>query len=214
MVKEWRIFGIPSILTSDQGSHFAGEWWKGMCAELGIRHAYSQAYHHRANGRVEMAGQQIKEILRKILTDEKRRTWVDALPQALDRLHDAKGPSGLSPYEILFGRPRPLANLPYEPEKECEDAIQFFARMKNIDERVKNTMEELHHTQAQRFNRGKKGGEPFAPGDKVWYRRPENSGSPEDSRWLGPTVIRSREGESSNTVEVKPGYIMKAHRSF
>ena len=118
MLKEWRIFGIPSILTSDQGSHFTSEWWKTMCAELGIRHTYSQAYHHRANGRVEMAGQQIKEYLRKILTEEKHRTWVDALPQALDRLHDAKGQCGLSPYEILFGRSRPLGNIPYEPDKD------------------------------------------------------------------------------------------------
>jgi hypothetical protein len=214
MLKEWRIFGIPSILTSDQGSHFVGEWWKNMCAALGIRHAYSQAYHHRANGRAEMAGQQVKEILRKILTDQKRLTWVEALPQALDRLHDAKGPSGLSPYEILFGRPRPLGNLPFAPEKDCEDAIQFFTRMRNMDDRVKSVMEEIHQSQATRANRGRRAPEPFAPGDKVWYRRPENSGAPEDSRWLGPCVVKSREGESSYTVEVKPNYVMKAHRSF
>ena len=72
MIKEWRIFGIPSIVTSDQGSHFVGEWWKNMCTELGIRHVYSQAYNHSFNGRFDMAGQQIKEIIRNILTDEKR----------------------------------------------------------------------------------------------------------------------------------------------
>ena len=55
MVKEWRKCGIPAKLTSDQGSHFTSEWWKTMCAELGIRHAYSQAYHHQANGRAEVA---------------------------------------------------------------------------------------------------------------------------------------------------------------
>jgi hypothetical protein len=31
---QWRPFGIPSIITSDQGSHFTGEWWKTMCALL------------------------------------------------------------------------------------------------------------------------------------------------------------------------------------
>jgi transposase InsO family protein len=90
MFKEWRILGIPSILTSDQGSHFTSEWWKPMCAELGIRHAYTQAYHHQANGRAEVTGQQIKEILRKVVTDTKR-TWIEVLPQVLDRLHDVKG---------------------------------------------------------------------------------------------------------------------------
>jgi hypothetical protein len=27
---QWRPFGIPSIITSDQGSHFTGEWWRTM----------------------------------------------------------------------------------------------------------------------------------------------------------------------------------------
>ena len=60
---QWRPFGIPSLITSDQGSHFTGEWWKTMCAELGMRQTYSQAYHHQANGRAERAGQQIMEKL-------------------------------------------------------------------------------------------------------------------------------------------------------
>ena len=132
----------------------------------------------------------------------------------MDRLHDAKGQCGLSPSEILFGRSRPLGNIPYEPDKDYEDAIQFFVRMEGVDDRVKSVMDDLHQNQAAYFNRGKKGGEPFIPGDKVWYRRPENTGSPVDSRWLGPAVIKSREGQSSYTVEVKPEFVIKAHRSF
>ena len=189
------------------------EWWKNMCAELGIRHAYAQAYHHQANGRAEVAGQQIKEILRKV-TMEEHLTWVEALPQVLDRLHDNKGEAGLSPYEILFGRPRPLAEMPDLPEKDCEDAIQFFARMSKMDEKVAETLNELHGKQAARENVGRGLPKPFAPGDKVWYRRPENSGGTLDSRWLGPVIVITREGEYSYQIEVKPGLIIKAHRSF
>ena len=50
---QWRPFGVPSVVTSDQGSQFIGSWWQNMCALLGIRHAMSHAYHHRANGRAE-----------------------------------------------------------------------------------------------------------------------------------------------------------------
>ena len=81
---------------------------------MGVRQAYSQAYHHQANGRVERAGQQILEILRK-LNAEQKINWVEALPQVLDRIHDVKGESGFSPYQILFGRERPLAGIPYTP---------------------------------------------------------------------------------------------------
>ena len=213
LLKEWRTFGIPSIVTTDQGSHFISEWWKTMCAELGIRQAYSQAYHHQSNGRAEMAGQQIKEILRKV-TIEEELTWVEALPRVLDRIHDTRGASGLTPYEILFGRPRPMANIPYEPDRECEDAGRFFARMKNLDEQVSIALDGIHEVQCARANRGKGEPKPFAPGDKVWYRRPENSGGPFDSRWLGPLVVLSREGEFSYTILVKPDLEVKAHRSF
>ncbi len=47
---QWRPFGIPSISSMNQGSHFTGEWWKTLCAVLSIRQAFSQAYHHQANG--------------------------------------------------------------------------------------------------------------------------------------------------------------------
>ena len=132
---QWRPFGVPSVISSDQGSHFVSTWWQTLCSLLGIRQAFSQAYHHQANGRVERAGQQIMEVLRKFHVDEKIN-WVEALPQTLDRIHDVMGESGLSPNEIQFGRQRPLPAIPYSPPKECEDAQHFFQRMQNIDEKV------------------------------------------------------------------------------
>ena len=68
------------------------------------------------------------EILRKTY-EEKRINWVEALPQTLDRYHDVPNLSGLTPYQIVFGRHRPLGNVPYVPE----DARDFFARMKEVD---------------------------------------------------------------------------------
>jgi hypothetical protein len=66
----WRPFGVPTTITSDQGSHFVSVWWKDMCALMGIRIAYSQAYHHQSNGRAEVAGQQLRERLRKLYISE------------------------------------------------------------------------------------------------------------------------------------------------
>ena len=86
-----------------------------MCAQMGTYQAQAQAYNHRANSRAEVAGQQLREILRKMHISE-GVNWVEALPIALDRTHDFKGVTGLSPSEILFGRERPLANAPYVPE--------------------------------------------------------------------------------------------------
>jgi hypothetical protein len=213
MVQQWRPFGIPSVISSDQGSHFTSTWWTTLCSLLGIRQAYSQAYHHQANGRVERAGQQIMEVLRK-LNAENHINWVEALPQVLDRIHDVRGESGLSPYQILFGRERPLAGIPYTPPRECEDALQFHHRMMEVDRQVAETLNRVHAMQAQRINRERKDMEPIPVGTQVWYKRPEKSGEKLDSRWIGPGVVKAREGERSYLIEIKPGVTMKAHRSF
>ena len=211
--QHWRPFGIPSVISSDQGSHFVSTWWSTLCSLLGVRQAFSQAYHHQANGRVERAGQQLLEILRKLNT-EQRINWVEALPQVVDRIHDVEGESGLSPYQILFGRNRPMAGIPYAPAKECEDALQFFNRMSEIDQKVAEVLNKIHGAQAQRINQGRKDMAPLKVGDKIWYKRPENSGEKIDSRWIGPGVVKAREGERSYIIEIKPGVEMKAHRSF
>eukprot|EP00667_Euglena_gracilis_P000113 EG_transcript_113 len=214
MVKnQWRPFGVPSVISSDQGSHFTSTWWKNMCALLGIRQAYSQAYHHQANGRVERAGQQVMEVLRKLYVEEKIN-WVEALPQVLDRIHDVKGESGFSPYEIVTGRERPLAGVPYQPPKECEDSVEFFRRMQDIDGRVARILNKKHEEEVARINKGRKEMEPLKVGTTVWYRRPEGSGEKLDSRWVGPGVVKGREGERSYVIEMKPGVETKAHRSF
>ena len=109
----WDPFGIPSVITSDRGSQFISSWWRTLCARLGVRVAYSQAHRPQANGRAEAAVHQVKSVLRK-LHAEQGINWVEALPRALRIHHDLVGATGISPYEIVFGRPRPLGGIPYE----------------------------------------------------------------------------------------------------
>jgi len=97
MLEKWVIFGIPREITSDRGSHFIGGWWRTICAILGIRTAYAQAYHHQANGRVENANMQILKRLRQLLAD-KGGSWVERLPCVLSVLNDMPNEFGHSPH--------------------------------------------------------------------------------------------------------------------
>ena len=72
---QWRPFGVPSVIKSDQASLFVGSWFENLCAGMGIWQAFSQAYHHQANGRAERAGQSLMEILRKIYEEKKSIGW-------------------------------------------------------------------------------------------------------------------------------------------
>ena len=63
-----------------------------------------------------------------------------------------RGVSGLSPYEIVYGRQRPLAGLPYSTPKVSDDAIEFFKRMERMDERVARKLNEEHERRVEQIN--------------------------------------------------------------
>ena len=209
MIKNWRFFGMPSKITSDQGSHFISAWWRTMCSKLGITLSFSQAYNHRSNGRAERAGQQVIERLRKLCLGGKHN-WVEMLPVALDKLHDVPSEAGISPFYALFGRERPLGRLPYEIPHEAVDASEFFVRMKEIDELISNRLNETHGKEANRLNQGVPVRHQLSIGQKVWYRRPENTGNKLDSPWIGPAQVVARTGQESYDIVVKEGHVMSA----
>jgi len=201
----WDIYGIPTTITSDQGPQFVGVWWKTMCSRLGIRHAYSQAHRPQSNGRAEVAGHQIISLLRKMNADGDIN-WVEALPRALRIHHDTIGPSGLSPYQIVFGRERNLPGLPTRMDKKCEDALDFMARMSRLDFDISKAMNELHERQKDKVNQRKGERPPFKVGDKVWVMRPKPLGGHKiQPWWAGPYPIVQRMGTRSYGVEWAPG---------
>ena len=168
----WNIFGIPSIVTSDQGPHFVGIWWKTMCQRLGVRQVFSQAHRPQANGRAEVAGKHLIMTLRK-LNAEKAINWMEALPHTLRLIHDTSGPSGLSPYQIVFGRERNLGGLPWEGSEWAEEAEDFFGRMRELDREVASILDTQHTQVKDRVNRDKRDSHPFKVGQLVLLARPK-----------------------------------------
>lgn len=115
----WGEMGVPAQITSDQGAQFVSQWFRTICARLGVRMAFSQAYRPQANGRAEVAGKTLITTLRKLHFEE-NVNWVEALPHALRLIHDRVGEGGMSPHQIVFGRDRNLAGLPYTPIHLCK----------------------------------------------------------------------------------------------
>ena len=211
--KWWSPHGIPSVLTSDRGPHFAGAWWRTMCALHGVRHAYAQAHHHPGNGRAEVAGAQLQVRLRKIQADE-GICWMEALPRAVQQLHDIPGQGGLSPYEILYGRHRPYAGVPYEPPRRLEDAVAFFERQQLVDAKVAAALNDVHHRKAEQVNQHRRELKPLAVGCLAWYLRPRGRpGEKLETYWVGPCPVLQRVGDHSYVVELEPGRHQHCHRS-
>ena len=208
----WSPHGIPSVLVSDRGPHFAGAWWRAMCALHGIRHGYSIAYHHASNGRAEVAGAQIQKILRKLHASE-GVSWYEGLPRAVRMIHDLPGESGLSPYEILYGRHRPYAGVPYQPPTKMEDAVAFFQRQKDTDQKIATALQELHEKRAKSVNENRKELSVLEVGSKVWWLRPRGqTGDKLETEWVGPCKILGRKSAHTYTIENRAGHTVDAHR--
>ena len=207
----WNIYGIPSVITSDQGPQFTGAWWRTLCQRLGVRQAFSQAHRPQANGRAEVAGKTLITILRK-LNAEKEINWVEALPRALRIHHDMPNNSGLSPYRIVFGRDRALAGLPRQQGRQAEDAESFLDRMEEIDRQVKDAMEEVHLMQQRSANKSRTEGHEFRVGEKVWVARPKPLGGHKiQAWWVGPYPITERRGNQSYVVAWSPTETLRVH---
>ena len=194
----WETFGIPSHITCDQGPQFAGQYLRTMCARLGIRLAYSQAYRPQANGRAEVAGKTIKGLLRKLHIEEGGINWVEALPRALYVYHNTEGVSGYSPFQTVFGRERNEPGLPTLPLRECETASHFFSRMEEMDQKIAGVLNKTHQSEQERYNRNLSARPAFKEGETVWFLRPKGVGGAKlDSWWIGPCKVTARKGASS-----------------
>ena len=194
---------LQHIITCDKGAQFISQFWETLCARMGIRQAFSQAYWPRANGRAEVAGRVLMDILRKIHA-QTNINWVEALPRALRIQHDAVNPiTGLSPYEIMFGRPRNLAGLPWAPSKPSQDAQDFLDRRVEIDREVAEALNKAHAEVARQFNAHKKPKPPYNIGDWVWLMKPKQVGGVKiDTWWQGPYKIQARNGENSYVLTI------------
>ena len=99
-------FGVPAIITTDQGRQFQSALWAVLCKQLGVQHICTTAYHPQSNGIVERAHRQIKDALRARLAGNR---WPEHLPWVLFGLRSApKEDSAMSSAELVFGVPLAL----------------------------------------------------------------------------------------------------------
>ncbi len=99
--------------------------------------------------------------------------WVEALTRALRHIHDRVGEGGLSPYKIIIGRDRPLAGIPYTPERYCPEAQDYFDHVEKIDKLVAANLNQGHQQTQDRHNSQIKSRPEFQVGDMVWVMKPK-----------------------------------------
>ena len=112
-------FGLPRSLQSDNGTLFTSKVTKGVSKALGITYYLHCAWRPQSSGKVDTTSQFLNSVIKKI-TQETFLEWKVALPKALLCTCTApKEQLGLSPYEMLYGRPFVYVNdLFLDPESQ------------------------------------------------------------------------------------------------
>ena len=108
---------LPRSLQSDNGTLFTSKFTQGVSKALGITYYLNCAWRPQSSGKVERANQFLTPVIKKI-TQETSLGWKEALWIALLHTHIAlKEQVGLSPYEMLYGKPFVYVNdLFLDPE--------------------------------------------------------------------------------------------------
>ncbi|XP_005534386.1 PREDICTED: uncharacterized protein LOC102107869 [Pseudopodoces humilis] len=98
-------FGVPLGLSSDRGPHFTAGIVQEVARMLDISWDLHTPWRPQSSGQVERMNQTIKGQIKKICQEAKIQ-WPQALPLALLRIRiKPRERVGVSPYEILYGKP-------------------------------------------------------------------------------------------------------------
>jgi len=189
------IFGVPSVITSDKGAHFASHFWKSLCNLMGIRAAYSHAHYHQGNGKAERTGRELKDWMSRFKeTDD--RNWVECLPVVRQLYHDTPGITGFSPYEIVYGRTRHDGGVPFGGV-QAQAATEFMDVRRRTWEYVQSKLQTVQRAHLEALNKKRKEPPVYVVGDWVWYKHPPDRSSAQHPAYTGPYILKKRLGDNS-----------------
>ena len=180
LVEIFRTGVLLQILT-DQGLQFVGKLMKQLYLKLNIDKLQTTPYHPQLNGYIERWHGTLVPMLKRILQDKLDR--VQQVKYVLFACRSAPNrDSGLSPFEIVFGRHvrGPLELLHDMWETEEKTSVNVCGWVKELQTRLEVLQD---------------------PGDMVLVRIPGLSGKLEDS-WDGPYKVEKHLNEVTYTLNV------------
>ena len=185
---------------------------------MGIKKTRTTAYHPQCDRLVGRQNRTLQNILSAFVS-EHSVDWDEWLDQAVFAYNTSVHEStGLSPYELIFGRP---ARMPIEvelgvplrnPNSQSDYSQSLRKALLHSNELAQRNLNIARSRQASQYNnKSKKDWEPFETGQDVWLWRPKHWKF--GKKWTGPYKIVSREGVNYRVVSTR-GKTLIAHHNL
>ena len=176
---EWVFnYGQPAFLLSDRGTQFTARFFNTVCDILGIRQAFTSAYHPQTNGQTERFNRTILASLR-CFCSEHGRDW-DQFARAVaygynNTVHRA---TSCTPFTLMITYPPPHLSLTRADAVDHTDLTvrmvkqRFLKRLKNLMATAKSQLEKAQAKYKENFDdRVKPSAEKYRKNDYVFISR-------------------------------------------
>ncbi|KAF8756181.1 hypothetical protein RHS01_04909 [Rhizoctonia solani] len=206
----WKLHGLPIKTVSDRGATFTGKFLRALYQQLGIKPAFSSAYHPKSDGQTERVNQFIEFYLRLYVAAD-HSDWATWLPLAEYAYNNAKhSATGKTPFELVYGR-NPVMNPSNVPANVPEAdlvADTLAQEWKEAESALRMTKERME---------GVKGTTPeYTIGEKVWLDAKnveiQSNSNKLDPKRLGPFEVTKK--ISSHAYRLKLPETLKIHDVF
>ncbi|XP_062551045.1 uncharacterized protein LOC134216025 [Armigeres subalbatus] len=126
-------FGVPEIISTDQGRQFESELFLEMTRVFGTHRVRTTAYHPQANGLVERFHRTLKAAI--MCVDAKH--WCDKLPLILLGLRSAvREDINCSVAEMIYGQPIRIPGEFYDTASKDIDRTEFVKTLRQLIQQV------------------------------------------------------------------------------